>query len=127
MQAFIMTRTIGSRYSTVKSHKEAQKTKKEVTERGGFTVYLSCVFCASLWPKTFASSQLRRYSLPMSNTWPSLPLNEWKDTCATLHMWSQIVGKVRLEQTPLINHWWNVPLYVSARGLTTTAMPYGDT
>ena len=41
-------------------------------------------------------------------------------------MWSQIVGKVRLEQTPLINHWWNVPLYVSARGLTTTAMPYGD-
>jgi hypothetical protein len=41
-------------------------------------------------------------------------------------MWSQIVGKVRLEQTPLVNHWWNVPLYVSARGLTTTAMPYGD-
>ena len=59
-------------------------------------------------------------------TWPSLPLEEWKDTCATLHMWTQIVGKVRLEQTPLVNHWWNVPLYVSARGLTTTAMPYGD-
>jgi hypothetical protein len=62
----------------------------------------------------------------MSNTWPSLPLEEWKDTCATLHMWSQIVGKVRLEQTPLVNHYWNVPLYVSARGLTTTAMPYED-
>ncbi|HEU4769034.1 MAG TPA: DUF5996 family protein [Pyrinomonadaceae bacterium] len=60
-------------------------------------------------------------------TWPSLPLEEWKDTCATLHMWTQIVGKVRLAQTPLVNHWWNVPLYVSARGLTTTAMPYGDT
>ena len=59
-------------------------------------------------------------------TWPSLPLEEWKDTCATLHMWTQVVGKVRLEQTPLVNHWWNVPLYVSARGLTTTAMPYGD-
>jgi hypothetical protein len=42
-------------------------------------------------------------------------------------MWTQIVGKIRLEQTPLVNHWWNVPLYVSARGLTTTAMPYGDT
>src|SRR5882762_4774811 len=56
--------------------------------------------------------------------WPSLPLEEWKDTCATLHMWTQIVGKVRLAQTPLVNHWWNVPLYVSARGLTTTAMPY---
>ena len=59
-------------------------------------------------------------------TWPSLPLEEWKDTCATLHMWTQVVGKVRLAQTPLVNHWWNVPLYVSARGLTTTAMPYGD-
>ncbi len=56
--------------------------------------------------------------------WPSLPLEEWKDTCATLHMWTQIVGKIRLAQTPLVNHWWNVPLYVSARGLTTTAMPY---
>lgn len=62
----------------------------------------------------------------MSNTWPSLPLDEWKDTVATLHMWSQIVGKIRLEQTPLVNHWWNVPLYVSARGLTTTAMPYNE-
>jgi len=59
-------------------------------------------------------------------TWPALPLEDWKDTCATLHMWTQIVGKVRLAQTPLINHWWNVPLYVSARGLTTTAMPYGE-
>ena len=59
-------------------------------------------------------------------TWPSLLLEEWKDTCATLHMWTQVVGKVRLEQTPLVNHWWNVPLYVSARGLTTTAMPHGD-
>jgi hypothetical protein len=59
--------------------------------------------------------------------WPALPLEEWKDTCVTLHMWTQIVGKVRLAQAPLVNHWWNVPLYVSARGLTTTAMPYGST
>jgi len=56
--------------------------------------------------------------------WPNLPLEEWKDTCATLHMWTQIVGKVRLAQSPLVNHWWNVPLYVSSRGLTTTAIPY---
>jgi hypothetical protein len=56
--------------------------------------------------------------------WPSLPLEAWKDTCATLHMWTQIVGKVRLALTPLVNHWWNVPLYVSARGLTTSAIPY---
>lgn len=56
--------------------------------------------------------------------WPALPLDEWQDTCATLHLWTQIVGKIRLAQTPLINHWWNVPLYVTARGLTTSAMPY---
>ena len=59
--------------------------------------------------------------------WPALPLEAWEDTRATLHMWTQIVGKVRLAQTPLVNHWWNVPLYVSARGLTTTAMTYGST
>jgi len=58
--------------------------------------------------------------------WPSLPLEEWKDTYATLHMWTQIVGKIRLVQGPKINHWWQVPLYVSARGLTTSAIPYGN-
>lgn len=57
--------------------------------------------------------------------WPALPLEEWQDTYATLHMWTQIIGKVRLTLAPLVNHWWNVPLYVSARGLTTSAMPYG--
>ena len=62
----------------------------------------------------------------MSNSWPELKYSEWKDTLATLHMWTQVVGKIRLEQTPLVNHWWNVPLYVSARGLTTSAMPYED-
>jgi uncharacterized protein DUF5996 len=56
--------------------------------------------------------------------WPRLPLAEWRDTCATLHLWTQIVGKVRLALTPLVNHWWNVPLYVGARGLTTSAIPY---
>jgi hypothetical protein len=59
-----------------------------------------------------------------NEAWPSLPMAEWQDTYATLHMWTQIIGKIRLAQTPLINHWWNVPLYVSARGLTTSAMPY---
>ena len=57
--------------------------------------------------------------------WPALPLNSWTDTCATLHMWTQIVGKVRLRLTPLVNHWWNVPFYVTARGLTTSRIPYG--
>ena len=57
--------------------------------------------------------------------WPSLPLEEWRDTYATLHMFTQIVGKIRLVQSPRLNHWWQVPLYVSARGLTTTAIPHG--
>lgn len=58
--------------------------------------------------------------------WPALPLSSWKDTYATLHMWTQIVGKVRLRLTPIVNHWWNVPLYVTARGLTTSRIAYGD-
>jgi len=58
--------------------------------------------------------------------WPALPLEQWKDTRDTLHMWTQVVGKIRLALTPLVNHWWNVPLYVNARGLTTSAIPYGS-
>lgn len=56
--------------------------------------------------------------------WPALPLEAWEPTRATLHMWCQIVGKVRLALSPYQNHWWQVPLYVSARGLTTSAIPY---
>lgn len=60
------------------------------------------------------------------HAWPALPaLAAWEDTCTALHLWTQVVGKVRLAQTPLVNHWWNVPLYVTARGLTTSAMPCG--
>lgn len=55
--------------------------------------------------------------------WPELAGSDWSDTRDTVHMWLQIVGKVRMALTPLINHWWNVPLYVSARGLTTSLMP----
>jgi Family of unknown function (DUF5996) len=61
-----------------------------------------------------------------NHTWPELILEEWQDTLATLHMWTQIVGKIRMKQTPLVNHWWNVTLYVSARGLTTSPMRYED-
>ena len=56
--------------------------------------------------------------------WPPLPLSAWADTYATLHMWTQIVGKVRLALAPRVNHWWEVPFYVNARGLTTSAIPY---
>jgi hypothetical protein len=58
--------------------------------------------------------------------WPALPWGEWEATANTLHRWTQIVGKTRLALTPLQNHWWNVPLYVTARGLGTSAMACGD-
>ncbi|HEV2762973.1 MAG TPA: DUF5996 family protein [Pyrinomonadaceae bacterium] len=56
--------------------------------------------------------------------WPALPLDEWRETYATLHMWTQVVGKVRLALSPHVNHWWQVPLYVGPRGLTTSNIPY---
>src|SRR5438876_8777038 len=56
--------------------------------------------------------------------WPLLPLEEWEETYHTLHMWTQIAGKVRLALSPLMNHWWEVPLYVNALGLTTSPIPY---
>ena len=59
------------------------------------------------------------------NAWPSLPLEKWQETYETLRLWFQIVGKIRLTQTPWINHSWHVPLYVTARGLTTSPIPYG--
>jgi hypothetical protein len=58
--------------------------------------------------------------------WPPLPVAEWQDTRDTLQLWTQIVGKVRMASTPLMSHWWNVPLYVSARGLTTSLIPHGS-
>jgi hypothetical protein len=58
------------------------------------------------------------------DAWPELPLQAWQDTYATLHMWTQIVGKVRLALSPKINHWWEVALYVNALGLTTSPIPY---
>ena len=61
----------------------------------------------------------------MTETWPDLPLAAWSETCETLHRWTQIVGKVRMASTPLVNHWWNVTFYVTARGLTTSAVPHG--
>lgn len=56
--------------------------------------------------------------------WPALRVDEWTDTRDTLHMWTQIIGKIRLVKTTLVSHWWNVTLYVSPRGLTTSAIPY---
>jgi hypothetical protein len=58
--------------------------------------------------------------------WPALPFEQWADTCATLHLWTQVIGKIRLACAPWVNHWWHVPLYVTATGLTTSVMPYGE-
>src|SRR5512133_1993335 len=60
----------------------------------------------------------------VDSAWPALPLSDWKDTRDTLHMWTQIVGKLRLALSPPVNRWWEVPLYVTARGLTTSPIPY---
>lgn len=62
----------------------------------------------------------------LSTYWPGLPLKEWRATYATLHMWAQIVGKVRLALAPPVNHWWGVTFYVTARGITTSPIPYGN-
>jgi hypothetical protein len=58
--------------------------------------------------------------------WPDLPYAAWQDTCSTLHLWTQIVGKVRLVQTPWLNHSWQVALYVTPRGLTTSSIPHAS-
>ncbi|MGE2736969.1 DUF5996 family protein [Mycolicibacterium vaccae] len=62
-------------------------------------------------------------TLPSTGGWPSLRVDDWEPTRRSLHMWTQIVGKVRLAHAPPVNHWWQVPLYVSPRGLTTSAIP----
>src|SRR3954466_8869491 len=59
------------------------------------------------------------------NAWPCLRLDDWAPTRDTVHMWMQIVGKIRLAHSPLVNHWWQVTFYPTARGLTTSAIPHG--
>ena len=61
---------------------------------------------------------------PVDQRWPDLPYAAWRDTCATLHLWTQVVGKIRLARTPWLNHSWHVPLYVTSRGLTTSPIPH---
>ncbi len=72
------------------------------------------------------ASSGRSKSSVNTEAWPSLPLDEWKETYATLHMWTQVVGKIRFAQTPWVNHSWHVTLYVTSRGLTTSPIPYGE-
>ena len=62
----------------------------------------------------------------MRDAWPPLPFAAWEPTCSTLHLWTQIVGKLRLATAPMVNHWWQVPFYLTCRGLTTSPMPHGE-
>jgi len=62
---------------------------------------------------------------PVAGGWPEVPVAAWESTRDTLHLWTQVVGKVRLALEPMVNHWWQTTLYVTARGLTTGLMPYG--
>jgi hypothetical protein len=71
------------------------------------------------------TSQITRSGDATESTWPELTLSAWEDTRLTFHMWTQVVGKVRLALEPMVNHWWQVPLYVTARGLTTSLMHAG--
>ncbi len=61
----------------------------------------------------------------MTRAWPELHYAQWADTCTTLHMWTQVVGKIRMARTPPVNHWWHVPLYATSRGLGTSPIPDG--
>jgi hypothetical protein len=66
----------------------------------------------------------RQPSQSTPGDWPELTLSDWADTCTTLHLWTQVVGKIRLAYAPMVNHWWQVPLYVTCRGLTTSPIHY---
>ena len=68
---------------------------------------------------------MRPANTTSASDWPELPYEAWKDSYATLHLWSQIVGKIRMAQTPWLNHSWHVTLYVTVRGLSTSPIPYG--
>ncbi len=79
-------------------------------------------------PTSTATDELAEATIEVTSGedgWPRLRVADWAATRDTLHMWTQIVGKIRMTHAPLVNHWWQVPLYVSARGLTTSSVPYG--
>jgi hypothetical protein len=73
----------------------------------------------------FAGRKAEADMMKPSPSWPDIPLQEWSESCETLHRWTQVVGKVRMALTPLVNHWWNVTLYVTSRGLTTSPISHG--
>jgi Family of unknown function (DUF5996) len=81
---------------------------------------------AALLPAGGGEALMQQDSVDRDETWPALPYAAWRDTAANLHLWTQVIGKVRLACTPWLNHAWHVALYVTSRGLTTSPIPYGD-
>ena len=71
-----------------------------------------------------AMKKTEPFDVADEEVWPAVPLEAWHDTCTTLHLWTQIVGKIRMARTPLVNHWWNTTLYVTCRGLSNSSIPY---
>ena len=76
-------------------------------------------------PQARMRQEQRLTSHPAKEAWPELNWPDWQETGDTLHRWTQIVGKVRMALSPMLNHWWQVALYLSSRGLTTSPIPYG--
>ncbi len=86
----------------------------------------SCVTRSPITLVRFGTLALSCAMAENSDRWPALPYADWKDTCQTLQLWTQVIGKIRLARTPWLNHSWHVTLYVTARGLTTSPIPADD-
>src|SRR3982750_3726971 len=93
---------------------------REISSSDFYGVSWSCVAGMRIHQRTGGSVE---YPITNAESWPELNWDQWKETADTLHMFMQIVGKTRVALTPVQNHWWNVPFYLTARGLTTSAMP----
>src|SRR5690242_16203724 len=99
-------------------------THRKTSTRPGTSTQSGTPLSNRLSPaKTGAGATWTRWSLTLPEL-PALPFAEWESTCDTLHMWTQVVGKTRLALAPNENHWWNVALYVTPRGLTTSPIPF---
>src|ERR1039458_1921278 len=83
--------------------------------------------CVANWCASGSRRARRRECMAQTDPlWPSLPLDAWRETYLTLHLWTQIVGKIRMTMSPPLNHWWHTTFYVNARGLTTSPIPFRD-
>lgn len=103
---------------------ESEVHAKVLTAAFSFKYSRICIYLRQDF--TYPEITMKESSLRKEDVWPDLPWETWQETCTSLHRWTQIVGKIRLKLAPLVNHWWQVPLYVTPRGLTTSAIPYSS-